>query len=147
MNNPVIIASFSGEYRFLSNFYPAEVWEFGMKFPTAEHAFQAAKTLDESERRKIQKAETPGQAKRLGRTVELRPDWEQIKLDVMRAILLDKFTRNPELADWLMATDPAKLVEGNTWGDTYWGVCEGKGHNMLGELLMAVRSELIAEYA
>lgn len=139
-----MITSFSGEYAFLSNFYPTQI-RYGGIYPTAEHAYQAMKTLSLNERFKIAKLTTPGQVKRAGREVTLRPDWEDIKLRVMEEILYNKF-HNRELAKKLIATGGQVLVEGNTWGDTYWGVCNGKGKNNLGKLLMAVRATYRKNY-
>ena len=102
------------------------------------------KTLDINERRAIANASTPGLAKKMGRSVSLRPDWEDIKDDVMLEGLYRKFT-NDELADWLLDTGDEELVEGNWWGDRYWGVCNGIGQNKLGKLLMKVREELAEE--
>jgi ribA/ribD-fused uncharacterized protein len=106
-----------------------------------EHAYQAAKTLDRVARLEIANLETPGQAKRKGRNVTLRADWEEIKLDVMRACIAQKFSREP-LRSQLLATGDTPLVEGNHWGDTFWGVCKGKGQNNLGVILMQVRRDL-----
>lgn len=136
-----LIESFRGANFFLSNFYPVIIWNAGIRYPTAEHAYQAAKTLDMEERRRIASLETPGQAKRAGRRVAMRHDWEQVKLSVMARIVHLKFTV-PSLAEKLMATSPAKLVEGNTWGDRYWGVCNGVGANHLGRILMKEREAL-----
>lgn len=136
------IKGFDGtEFAFLSNFFPSTVWYEGLEFPTVEHAFQAAKTLDVFRRVEIQKAATPGKAKRLGRKVEMRSDWEEIKDLVMLNLLTQKFSI-PHLKSALLATETAFLEETNTWGDQYWGVCEGKGLNHLGKLLMVVRSWL-----
>jgi ribA/ribD-fused uncharacterized protein len=135
------IDSFTGDYTFLSNFYPAPVTFDGLLYPTTEHAFQAAKTLNYMERREIQSLAKPGDAKRRGRTVTLRDNWEVLKNHVMFGLLRDKFSKG-HLRDKLLATGDAKLIEGNTWGDTYWGVCNGHGQNHLGTLLMAVRDEL-----
>jgi ribA/ribD-fused uncharacterized protein len=135
------IESFHGEYRFLSNFWPAIVEMDGIIYPTVEHAYQAAKTFDQSARLKIQALREPGNAKRAGRRVSLRPDWEAVKLDVMLSLLRSKFTEK-SLADKLLATGEYELLEGNEWGDTFWGVCRGIGHNHLGKLLMQVRKEL-----
>ena len=135
-----VIDSFQGEHRFLSNFWPAEVALDGVVYPSVEHAYVASKTLDLSARHVILKS-TPGQAKRYGRTLALRPDWESVKLAVMAGLLVQKF-RHPELAALLRATGDAELVEGNTWGDTFWGVCKGKGANNLGRMLMEIRSSL-----
>ena len=138
------INTFRGEYEFLSNFSPAEIEYEGILYPTTEHAFQAAKMLDPDARRACAALATPGQAKRWGRAVKLRPDWEHVKLDVMEAVLRLKFAR-PELTQKLLATSKATLIEGNTWGDKFWGVCDGVGENHLGLLLMKVRDALVRE--
>lgn len=135
------ITSFSGPHRWLSNFWPAPVRMSGVVYPTVEHAYQAAKTTDPSLRQQIAAVRSPAEAKRLGRRLPLRPDWEQIKQPVMLACLRAKF-RHPELHARLLATGDALLVEGNAWGDRYWGVCRGIGQNHLGRLLMQVRNEL-----
>ncbi len=139
-----IIDSFHGYYRFLSNFYPSRIHFHGHYWATAEHAFQASKALDTIAHIKIRDAESPGVAKYLGRRVKLRPDWEEIKLDVMLEVLRAKFNRtyHPILVKQLLNTNPATLIEGNHWRDTYWGVCNGEGENHLGILLMQVRKEL-----
>ena len=142
-----MIVEFDGQYYFLSNFYPSPILYEGIVYPTNEHFFQAMKTLDQTERQKIANAETPGIAKRLGRTVQLRPDWEQIKVDVMRTGLMLKFT-DAALAKKLLATGDEELVEGNWWHDNTWGNCHcpkcsrAGGRNLLGMLLMEVRKEL-----
>lgn len=141
------ITSFSGAYDFLSNFYLAVVMYEGRRYSTLEHAFQAAKTTDNGERALIERAQTPGIAKRLGRRVRLREDWEEIKLSVMRELLRDKFS-DQELKEALIATYPRRLIEGNTWGDRFWGAEGFGGHwhgeNHLGHLLMELREELVA---
>lgn len=141
-----MIDSFSGEYRFLSNFYQAEVEFEGMMYPSTEHAYQAAKTLDLKSRAMFQGG-TAGQAKRLGQVIILRDDWtnDNVKISVMYAVLLDKFTRHQDLRKQLIATSPNELIEGNTWNDTFWGVCDGKGKNWLGKLLMSIRQEIILQ--
>lgn len=141
-----MIDSFSGEYRFLSNFYQAEVEFEGMMYPSTEHAYQAAKTLDLKSRAMFQGG-TAGQAKRLGQVIILRDDWtnDSVKISVMYAVLLDKFTRHQDLRKQLIATSPNELIEGNTWNDTFWGVCGGKGKNHLGKLLMSIRQEIILQ--
>lgn len=135
------IDNFSGEYSFLSNFYYSPITYGHLTYPTSEHAFQAAKTEDKADELKIQKASTPGQAKKLGRKVTLIEDWERDKRRIMKSVLRRKF-KNLELSIRLKQTGDAELIEGNTWGDTYWGVCKGKGKNHLGKLLMDVRAEL-----
>ncbi len=136
---------FSGEYRFLSNFWPALVMLDGMAFPTVEHAYQAAKTNDMIERRRISALATPGQAKRAGRELHLDSDWDgERKEAVMLDLLRQKFSI-PKLREMLLATGDRDLIEGNTWGDTFWGVCRGTGQNNLGKLLMRVRDEVTSE--
>lgn len=138
---PRIIAKFDGEYSFLSNFYPCIIDIDGIRYGTVEHAFQASKTDNQQDKRRIAFASTPGRAKRLGQSVTLRPDWEDIKVEVMRGLLIIKFVDNPVLGSRLIATGNAELVEGNTWGDQFWGVCGGEGKNWLGRLLMEIREE------
>lgn len=134
-----MITSFTGEYAFLSNFYPCQVVWDGKIYPSVEHAYQAAKTLDPQEREIIRLAPTPGKARRLGRRVTMRPDWEPIKRSVMFLLVLRKF-QDPALGARLLATGDRVLVEGNDWGDTYWGQCPlGVGENHLGRILMLVR--------
>ena len=137
-----IINSFSGEYRFLSNFYICDVNYGGLDYQSSEHAYQAAKTLNTDLRRIIQAAPTPGRAKRLAKTFQLRPDWSQVKLTIMEDVLNAKFSQNPKLKVKLLATGDAQLIEGNHWDDTFWGVCKGVGENNLGKLLMKIRTEL-----
>ena len=140
----MIIDTFKGEYGFLSNFYPAPVEFEGILYPTVEHAYQAAKTLDGVTRRAIANLSTPGRAKKMGRELTLRPNWEQIKLAVMLDLLRQKFWGSKRLYDALLATGDSILVEGNTWGDDFWGddFRTPRGNNWLGHLLMVVRSEL-----
>jgi N-glycosidase YbiA len=142
MKHPNAITEFKDEYRFLSNFDQTStiLYDF-MSYRSVEHAYQAAKTLNLEERKKIKACETPGKAKRMGQTVTLRADWEEIKLDVMRDLLYKKFSLHP-LREKLLATGTKELVEGNNWGDTYWGVCNGKGENRLGIILMDIRADL-----
>lgn len=134
------INRFDGDYRFLSNFFDAPTAYDGVLYPTSEHAYQAAKF--HPVHREIFLHGTPGQAKRKGQLPGKRGDWETVKCGIMLDILRDKFRRNLRCATMLVATGDAELIEGNTWGDTYWGVCRGVGKNMLGRLLMTVRQEL-----
>ena len=136
------IDSFQGDYRFLSNFWSAEVVFEGITYPTAEHAYQSAKTLDRAERQRIAALPTPADAKRAGRALKPREDWEAVKFEVMERCVLDKFTRHADLRQQLLATGDAELIEGNTWGDRVWGVYQGEGENRLGKILMKVRGEL-----
>ena len=142
-----MINVFDGEFAFLSNFYPSPIDENGITYPTVEHYFQAQKTLDVKERRTIAAATTPGQAKRMGRHVSLRPDWEKVKIDVMRKGLELKF-QDPTLQVRLIGTGSYELVEGNTWHDNTWGSCVCSkcenipGRNLLGNLLMELREQV-----
>lgn len=136
-----MIDHFSGEYRFLSNFWPARVELDGMTFPTVEHAYVAAKTTSIAKRESVACISHAGKVKRFGRTLVLREDWEEVKLGVMTDLVRQKF-KHPDLAQLLKNTREHDLIEGNTWGDTYWGVCKGVGTNHLGRILMMVRGEL-----
>jgi ribA/ribD-fused uncharacterized protein len=142
-----VISRFEGKYAFLSNFWPwvdgqyISEWTIehgGITYRTSEHAFQAAKTLSRRERREIAKLPSPGKAKRAGQRVTLRPNWDDIRVDVMEEILRIKF-RDKRLRERLRQTGNATLIEGNTWNDTFWGVCNGRGENNLGKLLMKIR--------
>lgn len=134
-----MISSFRDEYFFLSNFYPVEIKLDGIVYPNAEAAFQAQKTLDVEERRKFSMLKNPVQAKRLGRKVKLRDDWEEVKLDIMTEVVSQKFLQHPHLIEMLLQTGDEELIEGNRWGDRFWGVCKGKGKNNLGKILMKIR--------
>lgn len=133
---PNIIDNFHGEYHFLSNFYQSAVEYEGDIYPTVEHAFQAAKTFDPVEREKVRLATSPGGAKHIGRKVTLRPDWETVKYAIMEDLVRRKFAV-PELAELLLDTGDADLIEGNTWRDTTWGCVKNpdgtwRGQNHLG---------------
>lgn len=135
-----VIDSFTGEYEFLSNFYNCPVIYNGLRYQNSEAAFQAQKLKSNMDRIPFTKL-TPSQAKRLGRQVQLRDDWEEIKLMEMFNIVYCKFKQNPDLAKKLADTGDTYLEEGNTWNDTYWGVCKGVGENKLGKILMTIRNE------
>lgn len=135
------IRQFRGEYFFLSNFFPHAIALDGIVYATAEHAFAAAKTGDIAGKLEVAAASTADEAKRIGRRVILRPDWETVKIDVMRGIIDAKFD-DPTLAERLLRTGNAELSEGNDWGDRFWGVCRGKGANWLGRILMDKRTSL-----
>lgn len=141
MSTPNKIESFSGHHRFLSNFYACEILLDGEMYPSVEHAYQAAKTLDVDQRETIRRTAAASYAKRLGRRVTLRKDWEHVKLTIMLGLLRQKF-QDERLRRLLLRTAPLTLIEGNNWNDTYWGVCDGKGDNHLGRLLMQVREEI-----
>jgi len=135
-----IIRKFSGYYKFLSNFYPCFENE-----KTVEHFYQAAKATNHEDERKILEAKTPAQAKRLGKEIKIRKNWEYDKLKVMTALVKKKF-ENQELKQKLLQTGDATLVEGNIWHDNYWGDCycskckDIKGLNKLGKIIMKIRT-------
>lgn len=137
------ITRFSGEYEFLSNFYIVPVRWDNRVYTSSEAAFQSAKTLDPTIREQFAEM-TPSEAKRRGRKVVLRDDWESVKDKVMRDVVAAKFVQHPELAIKLLDTGDATLLEGNSWHDTYWGVDEHtlKGQNHLGKILMDIRDKL-----
>lgn len=136
--------SFSGPLNFCSNFYQATVRYEGHVYKTAEHAYQAAKARHEADRKAIASCVSPGEAKRLGRKVPCRANWDRIKVDVMSKVLKSKFERDPELTKRLLATGDRELIEWNYWGDTFWGRCTKTkvGENHLGLLLMELRRTL-----
>lgn len=155
------IDRFTGKYGFLSNFWPVSITvpmvfkEYSLQkgrdhfrvhnltFPSTEHAYQAAKCLDESYQKKFADENmTAGQAKRLGKKANLREDWHDISLGVMELVVEIKFRENASLRKMLLATGDAELIEGNHWGDVFWGTCNGVGLNHLGKILMKVREEL-----
>lgn len=137
-----MIDNFHGKYFFLSNFFCIPVKYGGLTFTNTEAAFHSEKCPSRSfEFVNL----NPSEAKRLGRHVTLRPDWESVKDDIMLDVIRAKFAQHPDLAQKLLETGDEELVEGNTWGDRYWGVCKGEGKNMLGKILMRVREELRGE--
>lgn len=143
------------ETRFLSNFYPYKnkqgekypekvvVFLDGMEFDCTENAYQAAKTLDMELRSKIAKM-TPFEAKKywIGKESQIRENWDNIKLFILRDLNFQKYRNSPTLRQMLLDTGDATLEEGNTWGDTYWGICDGVGQNHLGKILMEIRETL-----
>lgn len=136
-----MINEFRGEYYFLSNFYYAPVIYEGILYQNNEAAFQSAKLSDKSAREEFSMMD-PASAKRKGRRVPLRSDWEKVKFDIMYEICLAKFSQNEDLKVKLIATGNEYLEEGNTWGDRIWGTVDGKGQNNLGKILMRIREEL-----
>lgn len=141
------INGFQGENRFLSNFWPAEVTYGGFPFPTVEHGYVAAKSSSPLVWRFISTIggiyKETAFVKKMGSLFVLRPDWDSFKLKIM-ADLIDQKFNHPELTALLKATAGRELIEGNTWGDTFWGICNGVGENHLGKTLMAKRSQLLS---
>lgn len=135
--------TFRGKYDFLSNMYSvAFVWD-GRTYQNSEAAFQSAKSLDPAVRDAFSTMNGVT-AKREGKKVCLRRDWERVKLGLMEEIVRAKFSQNPDLLDRLVETGDMELVEGNRWHDTFWGVdmFSGLGSNHLGKILMKIREEL-----
>lgn len=139
---------FDYEYAFLSNFYPSIIkMDDDIIYPSVEHAFQAYKTIDLEIRKQIASLKSPGLAKRVGRKLDLRKDWEKIKCDVMVSCIRKKFEIT-EFKEKLLATNDAILIEGNTWHDNFWGNCKCEkcihilGKNQLGKTLMKIREEI-----
>lgn len=154
------ILAFRGEYYYLSNFSDFPILYRGQLWPTSEHLFQGLKTLIPSFRETIRLARTPSEAKKYGRyrmvNVEgvqykmLRPDWDEVKIEVMKHVIDLKFNQHKDIANKLMATNEKILIEGNTWCDNFWGICNCKKCtdktiprlNMLGIILMTKRQML-----
>ena len=145
-----MIDKFNGQYDFLSNFYPSTFIDSisFFHYPTVEHYFQGQKGKTVKDQVMIFNAPSPSQAKKLGRTVTLRSDWEEVKDQIMWRGVLAKFTQNHDLAQKLIDTADQELIEGNYWHDNYWGNCycpkckNIPGKNMLGKILMEVREIL-----
>jgi len=134
---------FRGNYNFLSNFFelPEAIEHDGKKFFTVEHAYQYAKAKRGSDKAKIILADTPTQAKRIGKHCEAIPDWNSKKYAIMVDLIRKKFSI-PSMKERLLAVEEP-IIEHNTWGDTYWGVCGGQGKNNLGKIITTVRQELL----
>ena len=138
-----MIKEFKNQYFFLSNFYECPIYYNKLVFCNAEAAFQAQKVIDEKEQYKFINLNA-SQARKLGKTITLREDWEEVKDNIMYEIVKRKFTVNKELKQKLIDTNDEELIEGNWWHDTYWGVDSktGVGKNKLGKILMKVREEV-----
>jgi ribA/ribD-fused uncharacterized protein len=138
------IKRFMGGYRFLSNFFVCPVMIDGVLWKSTEHYYQAMKSEDETYQEEVRILPTPGKAKRMGKAVKLRSDWDEVRDEVMEKAVRAKFTQNEDLKALLLETGKSELIEGNTWGDTTWGVDlrTNKGQNRLGKILMKIRGEL-----
>lgn len=153
---PVVQVTIGDAWDFtFSNFAPCVVKdEYGIKYPTIEHAYQACKSTDVQVRQLIAGMERPGQAKRAGQQLEMRPEWEAIKYAVMMNLIRQKYQLWTKYGRSLIASGPMRLVEVNNWHDNIWGnclcdrpSCQAPGENWLGRLLMLRRSELVMEVA
>ena len=152
-----MINSFTGRYRFLSNFYPVEIEHQGIKYPSVEHYYVAMKIKGDQQidgkyltmndcRETISKMPDAGKVKKLGKILKIRKDWDQVKMDVMIWGIREKF-KNEDLKEELLNTGDLQIIEGNSWHDNFFGVCscgpcQGKGQNNLGKILMKVRQDL-----
>lgn len=142
------ITRFRKKYSFLSNFYHTTFIYDDHIYSTAEHAYQAQKAVLIKDRYWIELSATPGIAKRRGNRIPIQPNWDDIKITIMKDILWAKFSQNPKLGAWLLDTENTELIEGNNWHDNEWGdcicpVCQNiEGQNHLGKLLMEVRDQL-----
>jgi ribA/ribD-fused uncharacterized protein len=141
-----MIERFVGKYEFLSNFYACEIEYDGILYPTSEHAYQAAKTLDPEIRKYVREIPTPGAAKKFAKKLVIREDWNDVKFGIMEDILKIKFSKEP-FKTMLLKTGEEEIIEGNHWHDQTWGKClcskhGGKGENALGKILMKIRSSL-----
>ena len=138
------IEEFKGDFRWLSNFTLVDIEYNGIIYPSVEHAYVSAKSNDLNFKLKCSDRNvTSGQVKRLGRKIEIIPEWDNIKLDVMRNLLEIKFNIEP-FKTLLKNTGNVYIQEGNNWNDVFWGVClkTGKGKNHLGHILMDIRRNL-----
>ena len=140
--NAMVVKRFRGDYDFLSNFYPAKILFDGIAYYNAEAAYQAQKCADPAQREQFAKLYSD-ESKRFGRSIVVREDWDEIKIDVMKQVVRAKFEQNPRLAKMLIGTRDIPLLEGNTWHDVFWGVDlkTGEGENHLGTILMQLRKE------
>lgn len=147
-----MIDKFDGKYRFLSNFYPCKIEHQGITYPSVEHYYVAMKVNDQQLingkyytpgdfREMISKVKEPAFVKKIGAKAKLRPDWDSKKLEVMNWGIREKF-KDENLKELLLSTGDQELIEGNFWKDFFWGVCNGKGQNHLGKILMTVRDEI-----
>jgi ribA/ribD-fused uncharacterized protein len=142
------IDCFKGKYEFLSNFYSVEIVIDGITYPSVEHAYVAAKTEDKNIKQKIAEIPTASEAKKFGRKIKLKDNWDNIKILIMLDLLIRKFD-NPRLRNMLKNTEGYELVEGNVWHDCFYGACECKNcsdkekFNVLGRLLMKIRELLL----
>lgn len=137
------IKQFQGEYRWLSNFADCDVFLEGILYPSVENAYQAAKTINKEERIQFETC-SAGHAKRASKNITMRKDWSEIKKQVMFNLLCQKFNKEPYIT-LLLDTKLVDIEEGNTWGDTYWGIDlrSGRGQNILGKMIMDIRLDIL----
>lgn len=135
-----MIATLEGKYRFLSNFWSCVLEWDGVVYSSVENAYQACKCANPYDRAKFLYIKA-SEAKRLGRIIPIRANWNDLRLDIMLRLVRRKF-EDPKLASLLLETGAEEIQEGNWWGDTFWGTVNGVGENHLGLILMQVRDEV-----
>lgn len=144
---PDKITLFSGEYKFLSNFYECKIELDGIIYPTVEHAYQASKTNNINDKLIFSQMPTPAIAKRHGAIIRRIDDFDEIKLGIMENLIRIKFNNNNRLKELLISTGDKYIIENNTWHDNFFGSCVCKkcgdtGLNNLGKILMKIRGEI-----
>lgn len=140
---PTSVERFKDQYSWLSNMHEFDGFVYGnLHFTSTESFYQAMKTMNPTDRKRISQMNGYN-AKREGKKIQLRDDWEEVKDDVMLFALRLKF-KNAKLRKKLLDTGDSLLIEGNFHGDHYWGVCKGLGLNKLGLFIMQVREEIRA---
>ena len=144
LDNAIIGFSKKTGYEFLSNFYGSTVAYEGLLYPSVEHAYQAAKSLDVSTRKVFCRVKDPNVAKRMGQSIIVRHDWDDVKIDIMRSLIREKF-ENPFIRWRLIETNGRRLINENKWNDKFWGVVNGEGMNWLGTILEEVRNAIVIE--
>ena len=140
-NNAIIGFSKKNGTNFLSNYYVSTIRFNGKLYSTVEHAYQASKSLDPMIQEMIRRAKTPNDAKRIGRAIDLRQDWDDVKISIMKSLIQEKF-ENPFLRQQLLETKNKDLINENRWNDTFWGVTNGIGENWLGRIIQEIREEI-----
>lgn len=136
-----MINSFRGEYRWLSNFFKCDVFLWGYHFNTVENASKASKANNMNDWLTMVNCKIPSEAKSKGKVINIRDDFDSVKINIMYELLLQKFS-DPYFKRKLLLTGNQQIIEGNKWGDTFWGICNGVGENNLGKLIMRIRNEL-----
>lgn len=139
------IKGFFGEYRWLSNFHVCNIYYLLRKFTSTEAAYMAAKTEDLKIRDEF-KLLAPKEARKYGQQIELRKDWEDVKLKIMFKVNLIKYQDNLDLRQKLLDTGDKHLEETNWWRDKFWGTHFGEGENNLGKILMYIREGIKRGY-
>ena len=139
-----MIKEFSGNYNWLSNFFPCSICLNGQVFPSVEHAYQSEKSSEREWKKWCQYVSSPGKIKRDAKKLEInRKEWDKKKLKIMEICIDQKFSKEP-FRTKLLETGEEEIQEGNNWNDEFWGVNlkTGKGSNHLGKLIMKKRDRL-----